>query len=165
MYSPVVKGRAMIVEPQIEKNLQQLVARFGPISSIWLCGSRANEKAVAGDDWDLVVFGDRRVAEALELGGNFLGQDVDLKFVDPGTGEVKRLFKATGWEDFASWYWTERSPSEAEYHSARFGDQLVMMGGEWVEAGELTVTRKRAVRLWPVSAPGPAAPKSDPYVN
>jgi hypothetical protein len=153
----------MIIESRIEKNVRQLVSRFGEISSIWLCGSRANEKGAAGDDWDLVVFGSRGVAEALELGGNFLGKDVDLKFVDPATGELKRLWKSDSWEDFASWSWTERSPSEAEYHSARFDDQLVMMGGEWVDAGELTVTHKRALRLWP--APARLAPDADPYVN
>jgi len=149
----------MKIEKRIERRIQQLVAKFGDISSIWLCGSRANSpgaESVEKDDWDLVVFGNRRVAEELELDGNFLGKDVDLKLVDPATGELKRLWKSAAWEDFSSWYWTERSPIEAEYHSARFGDQLVMMGGEWVEAGELTVVRKRALRLWP-------AP--EPYVN
>jgi hypothetical protein len=157
----------MTFEPQIEKNVQQLVTRFGDISSIWLCGSRANEEGTADDDWDLIVFGDRRVAEALEAGGNFLGQNVDLKFVDPEAGELKRLWQSAPWEDFASWGWSERSPTEAEYHSTRFGDQLVMMNGEWVEAGELTVTHKRAVRLWPEPAPDApeTSPESDPYVN
>jgi hypothetical protein len=153
-------------ETRIEKTVQQLVARFGEISSIWLCGSRANPEGAEGvekDDWDLVVFGDRKVAEELELDGNFLGRDFDLKLVDPATGELKRLWKSDAWEDFASWCWTERSPTEAEYHSARFGDQLVMMGGEWVEGGELTVVRKRALRLWP--APAHPVPDAAPYVN
>lgn len=134
---------------RIEEEIQRLVSDFGDISSVWLCGSRANEGGAAGDDWDLLVFGDRRVAEALESSESFFDRDVDLKFVDVTTGELKRLWRSGDWEDFQSWFWVERSPTVAEYHSARFGDQLVMMGGEWVEAGELTVTRKRAVRLWP----------------
>jgi predicted nucleotidyltransferase len=143
----------MIFDPQLEKSVRQLVSRFGDISSIWLCGSRANEKGVTGDDWDLVVFGARQVAEEIELAGNFLGKSFDLKFVDPANGELKRLWQSASWEDFASWYWVERLPAEAEYHCARFGDQLVMMGGEWVEAAELTVTTKRALRLWPSPEP------------
>jgi hypothetical protein len=145
-----------MVERRIEREIQHLVTDFSDISSIWLCGSRANEGGETGDDWDLLVFGERRVAEALESSGNFLGRDVDLKFVDLATSELKRLWKSTDWEDFQSWFWVERSPTVAEYHSAHFGDQLVMMGGEWVEAGELTVTKKRALRLWPEPQPEPA---------
>ena len=162
MYSLVVVEPDMTIESRIQKTIQQLVSRYRDISSIWLCGSRANSagESVERDDWDLLVFGGRGVAEALELDGNSLGEDVDLKLVDPRAGELKRLWKSGAWEDFASWCWTERSPTEAEYHSARFGDQLVMMGGEWVEAGELTVRSKRALRLWPAPEPAPDADSS-----
>lgn len=149
------------MERRIEKEIQHLVSDFGDISSVWLCGSRANESGASGDDWDLLVFGDRQVAEVLESSGNFFGRDVDLKFVDLAAGELKRLWKSAEWEDFQSWFWVQRSPTVAEYHSARFGDQLVMMGGEWVEAGELTVTRKRAVRLWPESRPAASGEPGD----
>ncbi|HTQ81166.1 MAG TPA: nucleotidyltransferase domain-containing protein [Thermoanaerobaculia bacterium] len=130
-----------------------MATTFNELASIWLSGSRANDGGAQDADWDLVVFGNRQAAEALEASGSFLGQDVDVVFVDLASGEFKRLWKSEIWEDFASWCWIERSATEAEYHSAKFSDQLVMMGGEWVEAGALAVTRKRALRLWPTLAP------------
>jgi len=140
----------MIVEPRIEQNIRQLAATFdADITSVWLCGSRANGGGTNGADWDLVVFGKREVAMALEHGSLSLGRDVDLRFVDVASGQIKRLGTAGDWEDFLGWGWTLLSTSEAEYHAAKMSEQLVMLGGEWVEAGTLSVTLKRAVRLWP----------------
>jgi hypothetical protein len=148
----------MIVEPRIASNVRQLAATSGDIRSIWLCGSRANGGAAAASaDWDLVIFGSRSAAEALEQSSSFLGQDVDLLFVDVASGRFKRLGSADGWEDFASWRWTERAPGEAEYQCTRQSDQLVMLNGEWVEAGTLEVVRRKAFRLWP-QAPVPEEP-------
>jgi hypothetical protein len=144
----------MTVEPHITMNVRQLAAAFDPdVASIWLCGSRANGGAAEGEDWDLIVFGSRQVAEALELGANFFGKNVDLRFVDLANGEIKRLWKPEGWQDFASWAWAEIAPGEAEHHCAKLHEQLVMMGGEWVEAGSLSVTRRRAVQIWPEPIP------------
>jgi hypothetical protein len=155
-FGPVSEDTAMIA-PRIEKNIRQLAAAFDDdIASVWLCGSRANGGAAAGADWDLLVFGKREVAEALERGRNFFGKNVDLRFVDLESRELKRLWRSAGWEDFAGWSWTELSREEAEYHCARLSEQLVSMGGEWVEAGTLSVTRKKAVKLWPEPAPEPA---------
>jgi hypothetical protein len=155
----------MRVEPRIERNIQRLAARLDNFASIWLSGSRANggeQEASEEIDWDLVVFGSRGEAEAMEAGDRFVSEDMDIVFVDLQTNEFKRLWKSAGWESFASWYWTELSPAEAEYHSAHFSDQLVMMGGEWVDAGALSVTRKKARKLWPKE---PFAPVPDLRVN
>jgi predicted nucleotidyltransferase len=152
-----------MIAPRIERNLRQLAATFDDdITSTWLCGSRANGETTTDADWDLLVFGKREVAEALERGRNFFGRDVDLRFVDLARHEIKRLWRSAAWEDFASWSWTELSPSEAEYHGAKLSEQLVSMGGEWVEAGTLSVTRKKALRLWPEIS---AEPPLDPAVN
>lgn len=154
----------MTVEPLIAMNVRQLAAAFDPdIASIWLCGSRVHREAAEGEDWDLLVFGSRQVAEVLELGANFFGKDVDLRFVDLANGEIKRLWKPEGWKDFASWAWTETTPGEAEHHCAKLHEQLVMMGGEWVEAGNLTVTRKKAVKIWP--EPVPTVERADRIVH
>ncbi|HZF09627.1 MAG TPA: hypothetical protein VFE33_12625 [Thermoanaerobaculia bacterium] len=154
----------MIVEPRIEKNIRQLAATFDDdIASIWLCGSRANGGGMNGADWDLVVFGERQVAEALERRSLPLGNDVDLRFVDVSSGEIKRLGKAAGWEDFLAWDWIPLSASLAEYQATQLSEHLVTLGGEWVEAGTLAITRKRAVRLWP--EPEPGAPAAESYVH
>jgi hypothetical protein len=154
----------MTLEPYIEMNIRQLAAAFdADIASIWLCGSRANGDAAEGEDWDLVVFGKRQVAEALELGANFFGKQVDLRFVDAANGEIKRLWRQEGWEDFAGWAWTEISPGVAEHHCARLQEQLVLLGGEWVEGGALSVTRKKAVKLWP--EPIPTVERADRFLH
>jgi len=154
----------MNVEPRIETSIRQLTTAFDDgIVSIWLCGSRANGERGNGADWDLVIFGRREVAAALERGSIPLGGDVDLRFVDVARGEIKRLGRSEGWADFRDWDWTPLSVDEAEYQSAKMSEQLVMLGGEWVEAGALSVSRRRAIRLWP--EPDPARPPRDPTVN
>src|SRR5262249_50061217 len=125
----------MNVEARIERDIRQLAAAFDDdIVSIWLCGSRANGEWAKEADWDLVVFGQREVAVELERGSIPLGEDVDLRFVDVVSGEIKRLGTADGWEDFLDWSWTLLSANVAEYHSTTVREQVVMMGGEWVEA-------------------------------
>jgi predicted nucleotidyltransferase len=152
----------MTVEPHIEINIRQLAAAFDDgVAAIWLCGSRANGETEEGADWDLVVFGTREVAQALELGHNFFGKDADVRFVDGAKGEVKRLWHPGDWEDFSTWGWTEISPTDAHYRCARLHEEWVTLGGEWVEAGTLSVASKRAIKLWPVPplpAPAPHSP-------
>src|SRR5207244_1020587 len=102
------------VEPRVESNVQPLVATSGRIESSWLCGSRADGATEASADWDLVLFGTRSAVAALEGECNFLGQDVDRRFVDVGSGEFKRLWTPDAWEEFAPWHWIELSAGEAQ---------------------------------------------------
>ena len=124
--------------------IENLLATCPEITEIWLIGSRANDKARAGSDWDLLVFGGPRTLAALRENLSLRRPDIDLLIVHNGddfaapweseSGKVKSG-SLTTWK----WERDKGSHMRAHYMGTKPGD----------DEFAVATTREVAKRIWP----------------
>ena len=115
-----------IVTNQLELNIQPILPyfsrlreRFPNIDSIWLMGSRANNTAREDSDWDLLVFADKPIFDAIAADSTFFDAAIDLmvvfdgdKFENPFGGRDGRRVKNGS---LSEWEWRHFSLDIATY--------------------------------------------------
>lgn len=117
------------------------------IESVWLIGSRANNRETQNSDWDLLVFGNRYVIEELKNNSSFNYPDVDLlvvydgdRFEAPWINEDKKKKQKKG--SLTAWGWVLESPSSATYEG--WSKPYLKKGVNRWDAID-----SKAIRLWP----------------
>jgi len=108
----------VIIPKDIEEYIQKLKINYQSVKSIWLIGSRANEMAREGSDWDLLVFANKEMFNKLQNSKDFLNDIIDLYIVDE-EGYFKNPYKDKA-GDLSSWCWEQHSENEAIYRSTKF---------------------------------------------
>src|SRR5687768_2948898 len=93
-----------------------LGTKYQAITSIWLFGSRANNRAHEQSDWDLITFGPRELAETLTQDLAMNQEGIDLMVVDEASWEFCKPWSSDSekWESFQGWHWKELSGQDAE---------------------------------------------------
>lgn len=130
--------------------VEQLVSEYPRIESVWLMGSRANDSYREDSDWDLLVFANKEILDAMVQHRNLKRKQVDVmvvydsvNFEEPWpeveeNGRVNpKRGRLSGSRPF-SWEWNQTSQTEATYE-----------GTKPLQGGQTERTIKKALRLWP----------------
>ena len=135
------KNVTIQIEP-ILPYLFRLVDRFPAIESVWLFGSRANESARNDSDWDLLVFANQEIFDALAADISFCDETIDLlvvfdgdNFAFPYGGKNGRKSKQGS---LKKWEWRHFSLDLASYKACKA-----------VEGLDINIEKKSAVKIWP----------------
>ncbi len=113
--------------------LNRLTAVHPGITAVWLFGSRANGTFKADSDWDLLVFGDHSILDAIRADETFRRPEIDLFIVHdgnrfenpwPGGDEAKLGRLNNSYQSDPDVYvygyrWRQVSAREATYISTR----------------------------------------------
>lgn len=113
--------------------VHRLTSAHPGITAIWLFGSRANGTPKANSDWDLLVFGDHPILEAIRANETFRQPEIDLFIIYDGNrfespwpdGDDTKLGRLQNSFDFDpdlyvyGYRWKEISEKEAIYISTR----------------------------------------------
>jgi len=97
--------------------VEQLVATEST-QSIWLVGSRANDDANEGSDWDLLMFSKNEPQETARK----RSPGVDVIHVGPSGACLLEGQTRSSLRDFRNWQWREESTCAATYVSNDFLD-------------------------------------------
>ena len=139
--------------------IENLLAACPEITEVWLIGSRANDRARADSDWDLLAFGSDDTLAILRNNRLLQRPDIDLLIVHNGNdfqapwetepGKVKSG-SLTEWE----WERDKGSHVRAHYMGTKPGN----------DEFAATPTRETAQRVWSKVGlePGGAGPISEP---
>lgn len=131
-------------EISIKKYIEQLTSTYPAIQSIWLFGSRANEKQRIDSDCDLLVFGTREILEALKFYQTFHQKVVDLLVVYNGNDFEKPWGEEQKSGSLIEWCWKESSANEATYRATKG-----IFNADDEEEFNLKVTQCKAYRMYP----------------
>lgn len=106
--------------PDYLRNFIERISRAG--HEVWLMGSRANGTARTDSDWDILIFGDMELLDALRKEEPL--EETDILVVHDGdafqspwnkTGEgVLKSGSLSGWE------WKRKSETEATYSGTKW---------------------------------------------
>jgi predicted nucleotidyltransferase len=127
---------------ELEKYIKELTDAFVGIKSIWLFGSRANNRQKPLSDWDLLVFADSNTYEAIKIDEYYHRGAVDLLVVI----DNNQFIKPWGKEKIGSineWAWNELTESEAEYNHIKF-----ISDKPGSDSGEFEKLRLKAKKLF-----------------
>lgn len=133
---PVNGGQPSGVPPLLEVvtvYLNRLTSVHPGITAVWLFGSRANGTCKTDSDWDLLVFGDRSMLDAIRADETFRRPEIDLFIVHDGNrfespwpgGDGSKLGRLhNSYQSDPNLYvygyrWKEVSAREATYISTR----------------------------------------------
>ncbi len=128
----------------LPKYIESLLAVCPEITEVWLIGSRANDKARAVSDWDLLVFGSPRTLATLQENLSLRHPDIDLLIVYNGN-DFEAPWKAESGKgksgSLTEWQWErdKGSLTRAHYMGTKPGD----------DEFAVTTTREVAKRIWP----------------
>lgn len=118
---------------ELETWLDQLLVAYPAIREVWLIGSRANHRAHAGSDWDLVTFADEATCEAIEVDIQWHRADVDLLIVTDGDN-FKRPWGRPKAGSLTKWEWRPTELGSATYKGTKWPDEDEMWTEELFQA-------------------------------
>lgn len=130
--------------------VEQLVREYPRIESVWLMGSRANDSYREDSDWDLLVFANKEILDAMRQQRELKRERVDVMVVYDGinleepwpdveeNGRVRAKGGKLSGSTPLSWEWNQTSQTEATYE-----------GTKRLADGQTERTLKKAVRFWP----------------
>ena len=113
--------------------LDRLTVVHPGIAAVWLFGSRDNGSFKANSDWDLLVFGDQSILDAIRADESFRRPEIDLFIVHDGNrfespwpdgdeaklGRLHNAFEFNPDRYVYGYRWKEISATEATYISTR----------------------------------------------
>lgn len=129
----------------IEEYIEKLVTCHPGIKSIWLFGSRANNSYTETSDWDLAVFADREILNALRQSKGLYDKRIDLLIVfnesdyEQPWPDEKGIKKGS----LIDWKWKQLSSKEATYETVKYKST------EWFKARMSERLTLHAIKLWP----------------
>ncbi|MEK7323372.1 MAG: nucleotidyltransferase domain-containing protein [Pseudomonadota bacterium] len=132
----------------VAKYIQELVAEYPAIREVWLIGSRANQSAREDSDWDMLVFTESGVLDALRDDVRFHHLHIDLLVVNSTDDHFEKP-----WGDkrkkgtLQAWKWKRLTESEASYESQLWIPDPIQKYAE--ETGDWEDLKLKALRLWP----------------
>ena len=106
--------------PDDLRNFVERISRAG--FDVWLMGSRANSNARLNSDWDILIFGDRALLDALKTEEPIHDTDVlvvhdgDI-FESPWNKTEEGVLKSGS---LSGWEWQRKSASEATYSGTKW---------------------------------------------
>ena len=130
--------------PDFVRTVVKELVTTASTQSIWLVGSRANDDAQEGSDWDLLVFSNNEPHQTVRA----RSPEVDVIHVGPSG--VWNLEGESGVLDFADWQWRQESATAATYISKDFPttDQEPVVADRPFQTLRIP---KRAIKLFKVS--------------
>lgn len=110
----------MEVQPELEQYIKDLTGTYLNIQSIWLFGSRANGSATDNSDWDLLVFANNQVYQALQENTAFHNSNFDVLIVIESAGTFKKPWGRKKAGSLMSLEWKQHTNDTASYLSIKF---------------------------------------------
>ena len=117
---------SIVIPDFLKKYLTDLVEEFSDVEEIWLLGSRANNSANENSDWDIMIFADHYVLNALKMNVSFKHQDIDLlvvydgnKFEQPWVSLSRVGTKRTKKGELKQWDFRETENNVAVYSGSK----------------------------------------------
>lgn len=104
----------------IDEYIKDLTDEYPSIESIWLFGSRANNRAKEDSDWDLFVFANQEILDKLKKNKQFNNNMIDLFVIYNGKDfqlpwpnlERRNKYKSG---NLNKWGWEQITNSKARY--------------------------------------------------
>lgn len=103
----------------IDRYIHDLESEFPSITDVWLIGSRANDTARDGSDWDFIVFSSSPIYDNIKNNKRFHRADVDLLVVDEN-GEFSKPFGEPKGGSLSEWKWRQISANLACHESVKW---------------------------------------------
>jgi hypothetical protein len=135
----------MKIDESVQKYIHNFISSYPLTNSIWLFGSRANNSYKDDSDWDLLIFADKNILEALKRNNSFNQTGINILVVFDG-----KYFegpwpdkKGSKKGDLISWKWTKTLDNEAVYRSVKYKNE-----DEWFKADNLESKTLKAIKIW-----------------
>ena len=134
----------MKLPASVEKYLKSLIKSYPAISEIWLFGSRANDRAHEGSDWDLMIFANSETLERMKIKGPLPPKDEKVSilivydgnnFISPWPREKDGHVESGS---LGEWDWGNLTDTQAWYDGTRGRPN-----------GTVETQSERAIKLYP----------------
>lgn len=132
-----------ILAPNVLSFLASLARLTSQPASVWLIGSRANGRATANSDTDLLVFGSAKLLDVLRTTLPS-PEGIDCFVVIDGD-EFKNPCHESG-GSLSRWNWSMKSPNEAQYVRTKWAVDPELGG----DHGNFVIHTEKAIRVWPI---------------
>ena len=104
--------------------LSHIKNSYSGIQSIWLIGSRANEKANENSDWDFLAFADKKTLDLLEKAIELHKPNVDFLVVTDGENFQNAWGEKTKSGTLSLWKWRVLDDTRAEYSGVKWSEDV-----------------------------------------
>lgn len=97
--------------------VDRLRKRFDSIDEVWLIGAHANDTGSRDSEWELLIFADEAVLDALKSEAQWQRSDVSLLIVVDGE-HFEKVGDDAGRRNLASIDWHLQDPQSATYRAS-----------------------------------------------
>lgn len=135
----------------IEDYIIALTTKYPSIMSIWLYGSRANNRFHDRSDWDLFVFADKNVLISLKSDLSFYNDKIDLCIVYNGDDWEKPYPEVVDGDEtikrssLTEFEWKFTSNREATYKEKKYGD----IDNWFKSTSNYRENLAKSIKIWP----------------
>jgi predicted nucleotidyltransferase len=135
----------------VQDYILSLTQAFPSIKEIWLFGSRANDTFKDSSDWDLLVFADEEVFNALQSCSSFNENYIDLLINYRGDDFTSPWGDPPKSGNLKTWEWEKITETDAVYTEAKCIDNTECSQEFNADFIYTKLTRRNAIRLWPLA--------------